>query len=49
MDRKRLGGVVFGDPAALEDLNAITHRFILEEIDRRCAQAEVRGLPGGGH
>ncbi|WP_186564320.1 dephospho-CoA kinase [Lawsonibacter celer] len=48
VDRKRLGGVVFGDPAALEDLNAITHRFILEEIDRRCAQAEARGCPAVG-
>ena len=31
VNRKALGGVVFGDPAALADLNAITHRFILAE------------------
>lgn len=34
VNRKALGGVVFGDPAALAELNAITHRFILAEIDR---------------
>ena len=28
IDRKKLGNVVFGDPTALSDLNAITHRFI---------------------
>ena len=31
VNRKALGGVVFGDPAALADLNAITHRFILAD------------------
>ena len=32
VNRKALGGVVFGDPAALADLNAITHRFILAAV-----------------
>ena len=36
-------GVVFGDPAALAELNAITHRFILAEIDRQAAGAEEQG------
>ena len=45
LDRKRLGSVVFGDPQALSDLNAITHSFVLEEIDRLCAQAEAEGRP----
>ncbi len=45
LDRKKLGGLVFGDPAALEDLNAITHRYVLAEIDRRLAQAEKAGHP----
>ena len=45
MDRKALGSVVFGDPEALADLNAITHRFIMEEIDRQAAQAEAEGRP----
>ena len=57
VNRKALGGVVFGDPAALAELNAITHRFILAEIDRQAAGAEEQGrsavaidaiaLPGG--
>ena len=34
-DRKGLGRVVFSDPAALSDLNAITHRFVKEEVRRR--------------
>lgn len=45
VDRKALGGVVFADPAALADLNAITHRFITAEIDRQTAQAEAEGRP----
>ena len=43
VDRKALGSVVFADPTALADLNAITHRFIIEEIDRQAAQAETDG------
>ena len=43
VDRKALGSVVFADPTALADLNAITHRFIIEEIDRQAAQAETEG------
>ena len=45
VDRKALGAVVFADPAALADLNAITHRFILEEIARQSARAEAEGRP----
>ena len=48
VDRKRLGGMVFDNPEALEDLNAITHRFVLEELDRQCAQAQSRGCPAVG-
>ena len=33
--RKLLGARVFQDPDALQDLNAITHRSVLAEIDRR--------------
>ena len=43
IDRKKLGSVVFGDPAALSDLNAITHRFIGEEIDRQLSAARAEG------
>ena len=47
VNRKALGGVVFGDPAALAELNAITHRFILAEIDRQAAGAEEQVLLQG--
>ena len=45
VDRKALGGVVFADPAALADLNAITHRYVMEEIQRQTAQAAAQGRP----
>ncbi|MCI2105913.1 MAG: dephospho-CoA kinase [Intestinimonas sp.] len=45
LDRQKLGNVVFGDPAALRDLDAIAHRYVLEEIERRAAQAEAEGRP----
>jgi len=45
IDRKKLAGVVFADPKALEDLNAVTHRYIREEIGRLIAQAEEEGRP----
>lgn len=43
VDRKKLGNVVFTDPAALTQLNEITHRFVLAELDRRVAEAEMQG------
>ena len=45
VDRKALGGVVFADPAALADLNAITHRYVMEELQRQTARAEAQGRP----
>ena len=45
LDRKALGNVVFHDRAALADLNAITHRYVSDEIDRLIAQAEAEGRP----
>ena len=45
LDRKRMGNVVFQDPAALAELNGITHRFILAEIERLCAQGDAQGRP----
>ena len=45
LDRKALGKIVFADKAALEDLNRITGRYILEETDRRLRAAEAQGLP----
>lgn len=35
LDRRKLGDTVFGSPAALEALNAITHRYVMEEIRRQ--------------
>lgn len=43
--RKELGAIVFGDPDALADLNAITHRHIVSELERRIVQAEGEGRP----
>ena len=45
IDRKRLGNVVFGDPAALADLNAVTHRFVTAEIERQEEAAAHEGCP----
>ena len=45
LERKALGAVVFRDPAALADLNGITHRYVNDEIDRRIAQAQAEGRP----
>ena len=44
IDRKKLGGIVFNDPAALLDLNAITHRYVDGEVGRRIA---LWGAQGG--
>ena len=45
LDRKKLGAVVFADQAALADLNAITHKYVDEEVGRRIAQARAEGRP----
>jgi dephospho-CoA kinase len=37
IDRKALAAIVFSDPAALADLNRITHAAIIAEVDRRIA------------
>lgn len=38
LDRKKLGAVVFHDPAALSDLNGITHKYVGQELDRRLTE-----------
>ena len=43
IDRAALAGVVFSDPAALEDLNAISHRFVREEVERRLRDWAMAG------
>ncbi len=42
LNRKRLAGIVFSDPAALKDLNAITHAAVRKEVLRRLGHT-----PGG--
>ena len=39
LDRKKLGSIVFADPAALQDLNTITHSAVKAEVLRQMAAA----------
>ena len=43
LQRKKLGAVVFSDPAALADLDRITIHHVVEELDRRLAQFAAFG------
>ena len=38
LNRRRLADVVFRDEAALQDLNAVTHKYVLAELDRRLGE-----------
>lgn len=42
LDRPALGGIVFDDPAALRDLNAIVHPAVHDRYDALLAEAAVR-------
>lgn len=42
-DRKKLGAVVFHDPQALSDLNAIAHRYVAEAVEGILKEAEAAG------
>ena len=37
LQRKKMGAIVFADPAALQDLNRITHAAVKQEVLRRLA------------
>ena len=39
LQRKKLGAIVFADPQALADLNAITHAAVKAEVERRLETA----------
>ena len=39
LDRKKLGAIVFADPQALEQLNAITHKAIRQAVENALADA----------
>ena len=43
IDRKRLGAIVFSDPSALIDLNAITHTYVSDAIAESIADWETKG------
>ena len=43
LDRKALGGLVFSDAAALGELNAITHKYVTEELKRRLREYAMAG------
>lgn len=43
IDRKRLGAIVFGDPAALARLNAVVHPLIRAAVAERVAAAHAAG------
>jgi dephospho-CoA kinase len=43
LDRRRLASIVFNDGKALDDLNAITHKYVLKETHRRVALERGRG------
>ena len=44
-DRKKLGGVVFRDPVALKQLDAIVWPYIGRAVDARLEQARQQGRP----
>ena len=43
IDLKKLGKIVFNDPAALHELSMISHPFIIDEIDRKIALFKAQG------
>ena len=47
LDRRRLGTVVFADPSARRDLEAIVHPFVREETERWFLRLAERGAPLG--
>jgi dephospho-CoA kinase len=46
IDRKRLGAIVFGDPARRRALNAIVHPLIFQEVLREIAERRAAGFAG---
>ncbi len=43
LNRKVLGAVVYQDLRAMKDLNGITHRYIIREVEARIQRAERKG------
>ena len=44
LNRKQLGEIVFSDTESLEELNRITHTFVMREIRRRLEQYRAYGV-----
>ncbi len=45
LDRKALGAIVFSDQKALDDLNAITHKYVGLAVDERIETARQAQVP----
>jgi dephospho-CoA kinase len=45
LDRAALAGVVFSDPAALADLEALTHPLVRQLVDKRLEDARQERMP----
>lgn len=45
LDRKALGAIVFEDKQALDDLNAITHKYVGIAVDQYIEKARQEGVP----
>ena len=43
VDRKKLGAIVLSDPTALLELNKITHKYVIAEINRRIDSFKAQG------
>jgi len=44
IDRRRLSEIVWNNPAALQELNNITHKYVNEEITRRITSYQSQGV-----
>lgn len=43
LDRRALSGIVFSNPASLQQLNSITHRYVMEKTKALLAQFAAKG------
>ena len=45
LDRRALSSIVFSDPASLQRLNSITHRYVMEKTKALLSQFAAKGFP----
>lgn len=45
LNRRALGDIVFHNPNARERLNAVTHRYVMEEVQTRMERFRREGIP----